>query len=155
MRPSGDSAGRPTLRVVVNQAQSNAEAADCLARIAASSRQFLGMVVSPLGFVRSDAHVPLAVRARKPFVTAYPNSLAARGVRRLAETLIEERRPRPPRPGFFASLSARGPGAGGELTVLAGRRPSLQGRDPAGSAAQAGCSGDPITSVTRTLPFSG
>jgi flagellar biosynthesis protein FlhG len=100
--------GRPaTLRVVVNQAHSNAEAADCLARIAASSRHFLGMVVSPLGFVRSDAHVPQAVRSRKPFVTAYPNSLAARGVRRLAETLIEERRPRPPRPGFFASLSAR------------------------------------------------
>lgn len=100
--------GRPaSLRVVVNQAHSNAEATDCLARIAASSRQFLGMVVTPLGYVRSDDHVPRAVRARKPFLTAYPNSPAARGVRRLAETLVEERRPRPPRPGFFASLSAR------------------------------------------------
>ena len=96
-----------TVRVVATQAHSNSEATDCLARIAASSRQFLGMVVTPLGFVRADPHVPQAVRLRKPFVTAYPNSLAARGVRRLAETLMDERRPRPPRPGFFASLAAR------------------------------------------------
>ena len=44
---------------------------------------------------------------RAPFVTAYPSSIAARGVRRLATSLIEERRPRVPRPGFFAALSAR------------------------------------------------
>ncbi len=99
---------KPTsLRVVVNQAHSNAEAKECLAQLSASSRQFLGMVVSPLGFVRSDNHVPQAVRARKPFVTAYPNSLAARNVRRLAETLIDERRPRLARPSFFATLTAR------------------------------------------------
>ena len=95
------------IRLVVTQAHSNSEGSECLARIAASSRHFLGMVVSPLGFIRSDPHVPQAVRMRKPFVTAYPNSLAARGVRRLAETLIDERRPRPPRPGFFTSLAAR------------------------------------------------
>jgi flagellar biosynthesis protein FlhG len=65
------------------------------------------MVISPLGYVRSDPHVPQSVRMRKPFMTAYPNSLAARGVRRLAETLIDERSPRPARPGFFTSLAAR------------------------------------------------
>jgi flagellar biosynthesis protein FlhG len=107
LRRFGRTSGPSTLRVIVNQAHSNAEAADCLARLSASSRQFLGMVVSPLGFVRSDPHVPQAVRSRTPFVTAYPSSLAARGVRRLAETLMDERRPRPPRPGFFATLSAR------------------------------------------------
>ncbi|MDB5352661.1 MAG: ATPase involved in chromosome partitioning [Planctomycetota bacterium] len=95
------------LRVVVTQAQSNAEGNDCLERIAASSRQFLGMVVSPLGFLRFDPHVPQAVRMRKPFLTAYPNAPVSRGVRRLAETLLDERCPRPPRPGFFTSLAAR------------------------------------------------
>ena len=34
----------------------------------ASSRQFFGAVVTALGYVRSDPHVPLAVRARRPFV---------------------------------------------------------------------------------------
>lgn len=100
-------AGPPALRAIVNQAASTTEANDCLARLAASSRQFLGMVVTPLGSVRADAHVPLAVRRKQPFATSYPNSLAARGVRRLARTLIEERRPRPRRPGFFAAIAAR------------------------------------------------
>ncbi len=102
-RPSRDLA----LRLIVNQAHSNAEAADCLARLAASSRHFLGTVVAPLGYVRSDDSVPRAVRLRKPFVSAFPNSLASRCVRQLATTLIEERHPRPPKPGFFASLTAR------------------------------------------------
>lgn len=100
-------AGPPTLRAVVNQAGSPAEALDVLARLAASSRQFLGAVVSPLGFVRHDPHVALAVRARRPFVTEYPNAPASRGVRRLARALIEERQPRPRRPGFFKALAAR------------------------------------------------
>ncbi len=101
------SAGAPGLRVVVNQAGSPSEASDCLARISASSRQFLGMVVTPLGYVRHDPHVPLAVRRRRPFVVAYPSATATKGVRRLARTLIEERRPRPRRPGFFHALAAR------------------------------------------------
>jgi len=107
LRRLGRSAGAPTLRAVVNQAGSASEAADCLARLTASSRQFFGMVVTPLGYVRADARVPLAVRARRPFLVAYPGSIASRGVRRLARALIEERRPRARRPGFFAALAAR------------------------------------------------
>ena len=42
-------AAPPRLRVLVNQAASAAEAADVLDRLVASSRQFLGAVVSPLG----------------------------------------------------------------------------------------------------------
>jgi flagellar biosynthesis protein FlhG len=100
-------AASPALRAVANQARSAAEAADCLGRLGASCREFLGLVVTPLGHVRDDPRVPRAVRARRPFVVAYPHAPAARGVRRLARTLIEERRPRPGRPGFFATLAAR------------------------------------------------
>jgi flagellar biosynthesis protein FlhG len=100
-------AGGPTLRAVVTQADSAREAHDCLSRLASTTRQFLGMVVTPLGYVRSDTHVPLAVRSRRPFLNAYPHGPAARCVRRLARTLIEERRPRPRRPGFFAAVAAR------------------------------------------------
>ena len=83
----------PRLRVVVNQARSAAEASEVLDRLVASSRQFLGVVVSPLGpgAVRADPHVGLAVRSRRPFVTAYPGSPASRGVRRLARALVRER----------------------------------------------------------------
>ncbi len=100
-------AGSSRLRAVVNQATSAAEASDVLDRLGASSREFLGTVVTPLGHVRTDPHVPLAVRMRQPFVVAYPNAIAARGVRRLARDLIEERQPRSRRPGFFAALAAR------------------------------------------------
>lgn len=101
-------AGPSRLRVVVNQATSASEASEVMARVAASSRQFLGTVVSGLGYVRADPHVPLAVRMRRPFVVAYPASVASRGVRRLARDLVEECQPTANRrPGFFASLAAR------------------------------------------------
>jgi flagellar biosynthesis protein FlhG len=100
-------AGAAALRAVVNQAGSAAEAAEVLARLAASSRQFLGIVVTPLGHIRGDPRVGRAVRRRRPFLVEFPGSLAARGVRRLARTLIGERGPRPRRGGFFAALAAR------------------------------------------------
>ena len=92
----------PRLRVLVNQAASASEAADVLDRLVASSRQFLGAVVSPLGTgsIRADPHVPLAVRGRKPFLTAFPGSVASRGVRRLARALGQgtpSAGPQPPR----------------------------------------------------------
>jgi flagellar biosynthesis protein FlhG len=99
--------GPPRLRALVNQAATASEAADVLARLSASSRQFLGTVVTGLGYVRVDPHVRLAVRARRPFVVGYPGSAASREVRRLARVLVAERRPRGQRPGFFAALGAR------------------------------------------------
>lgn len=95
------------LRLVVNQASSADEADDVLARLCATSRQFLGVVVTPMGHVRSDPCVPLAVRARQPFVLAYPGCSASRCVRRVARDLLTGRPPRVRRPGFFAALAAR------------------------------------------------
>jgi flagellar biosynthesis protein FlhG len=100
----------PSLRVLVNQATSRSEASDVLDRLVASSRQFLGAVVSPLGpgWVLADPHVPLAVRTRRPFAAAFPAARASRGVRRMARALIRERHPpiRASR-GFFAAVAAR------------------------------------------------
>jgi flagellar biosynthesis protein FlhG len=103
-RPSGRT---PALRAVVTQARTGREAADCLARLCASSRQFLGCVVAPLGHVPFDPRVPRAVRARRPFLVEAPGSAAARGVRRIARALIEERQPRQRGPGYFSTLAAR------------------------------------------------
>jgi flagellar biosynthesis protein FlhG len=104
-------AARPRIRVVVNQARSSLEATEVLDRLVASSRQFLGAVVSPLGpgAVRADPRVPLAVRDRRPFLIGHPGSPASRGVRRLAHALVREHEPpRRRRPaGFFAAMAAR------------------------------------------------
>ena len=111
-------AAAPTLRAVANQVGSAGEAAEVLARLTASSRQFFGAVVDGLGYVRSDPHVPLAVRSRQPFSTAYPAAAASRDVRRLARVLLGRDRDavgsRTRRPGFFAALAARwAPGRAG------------------------------------------
>ncbi len=102
-------ASAPAIGAVVSQAGSAAEGVEVLARLSASSRQFLGAVVEGLGFVRSDPHVPLAVRSRQPYAIAYPGSVAARDVRRLARALaLRDAGPaRPGRAGFFAALAAR------------------------------------------------
>lgn len=102
-------AAPPTLGAVVNQVGSSEEADEVLARLTASSRQFFGAVVEGLGSVRSDPHVPLAVRSRRPFTVAYPGAAASRDVRRLARTLMARDRDvhRSRRPGFFAALAAR------------------------------------------------
>lgn len=115
----------PRIRLLVNQAASRSEAGEMLDQLIASSRHFQGAVVSPLGTgsIRADSHVPLAVRARKPFITAYPGSIAARGVRHLARALVKERYP-PSRirgAGFFRALAIRRSvslAAGGERSTL-------------------------------------
>lgn len=81
------------LRVLVNQAATASEGADCLVRLSAASRAFLGLVVRPLGQVRSDPRVRRAVCRRRPFLLETPWSPAARGVRRLAQVLLAEARP--------------------------------------------------------------
>jgi flagellar biosynthesis protein FlhG len=100
-------ASPPRLLAVVNQAVSAAEASDVLGRLAASSRQFLGTVVEGLGHVRADLHVPLSVRVRRPLLVAYPNSIASRGIRRLARDLLADEQSKSHRVGFFAALAAR------------------------------------------------
>ncbi|MFO0950266.1 MAG: P-loop NTPase [Isosphaeraceae bacterium] len=96
-----------SLRVVVSQSRSTAEAHDVLERVCLTSRQFLGAVVTPLGHVRFDRRVPTAVRSRTPFLTAAPHSLASRSVRRLARAWLSEHSGASRRPGFFDALTAR------------------------------------------------
>jgi flagellar biosynthesis protein FlhG len=103
--------GISRLRVLVNQAATAAEAELVLEGIVSASRQFKGAVVSPLGpgFVRADQRVQMAVRGRRPFVTAYPAAVASRGVRRIAQAVLRERHPplRKERPGLRAALAGR------------------------------------------------
>lgn len=99
--------GARSLRLAVNQARSRAEGAECLDRLAASSRQFLGLAAAPLGSVRYDPLVGRAVRSREPFVTAFPNCSAARDVRRMAKILRDERPMKSARSSLFATLAAR------------------------------------------------
>ena len=116
----------PRLRVLLNQATSSSEALEVLDGFVNSSRQFKGAVVTPLGpgFIRLDAHVPMAVRSRRPFVTAFPAAVASRGLRRTGPG--HPQRATRPRSNGAGRVSCR---AGGASVCLVGfRRPNISGR---------------------------
>jgi flagellar biosynthesis protein FlhG len=104
-------AAQPRLRIIVNQAGSEREAAEIVDRLVVSSRQFLGAVIRPLGpgSVRHDARVSVAVRNREPFISVFPAILPSRSLRRIAKAIVQEFRPHTQtgRGGFFSDMAAR------------------------------------------------
>ena len=93
---------RPRLHLLVNMVGSRQEARRVYERIAAVARKFLGVEVLYAGYIFCDGHVSRAVRSRKPFVSAFPNSQAAWCMRQVAERIV--------RGGEGADLSAPGRG---------------------------------------------
>ena len=106
------------VRVLVNQAGRTPKEWKCSMESSTSAANSKGAVVAPLGpgFVRVDPHVPMAVRGRRPFVTAFPASAASRGVRRIARALCLERYPPDRKNGTGDSGRPRGP-----VAALTGR----------------------------------
>lgn len=102
-RPDG-----PSLRVLVNQARSSAEAREAMDRFASDGRAYFGLVVRPLGFVPYDPRVPRAVRRRTPFALDAPTGPAARALRRIARQLLDEHDPgTAPRGGLLGTIASR------------------------------------------------
>lgn len=90
--------------VFVNRADSRAHARATFERIANVSRRFLDYSVADLGFMLQDTNVEAAVRARSPFVIAFPSTTAsaciAATARNLAGSSAQERRG-----GFFRRVA--------------------------------------------------
>ena len=80
--------GRVSL--LVNLAASRGEAKAVYARIATVTAQFLGRTVYDAGYVLADTKVPAAVRAREPFVVAFPRCPASVCLMALAAKLRPE-----------------------------------------------------------------
>jgi flagellar biosynthesis protein FlhG len=73
--------------VVVNQARSRADF-DVGPTVASAWKKFFGLELGYLGAVSHDDAVWQAVRSRRALLSAFPQSLAASGVLRVAENLI-------------------------------------------------------------------
>ncbi len=73
--------------VVVNQARTRADF-DIGPTVASAWKKFFGLELGYLGEVNHDDAVWQAVRARKSLLDAFPDSVAASGVLRVAENLI-------------------------------------------------------------------
>ncbi len=86
-------------RLVVNMASDEGEAQRVAQRVSRVARRFLNLEVELYGVILRDAAVRRAVKEQRPFVSAYPDSRAAVGVRALAHRLLDapqpQRRTRP------------------------------------------------------------
>ncbi|MCR4419903.1 MAG: MinD/ParA family protein [Clostridia bacterium] len=91
------------VNLVVNRAESAAEAQQVLRRLALVVNRFLDIELRYLGFVYNDPAVPKAVARQQPVVLSHPHSRAARQFNYLAGRLLEEEVP-PQDGGFMRRL---------------------------------------------------
>lgn len=98
---------RGRVGLVVNMAGSRDEAERFARGVTSTAYRMLNTYVDSFGYILADPAVPRAVRARRPFVTAFPDSPASRCVRALARTLCDRPSGPPPeraRVGFVRRL---------------------------------------------------
>ena len=75
-------------QLLVNQARSETEALRVYQKITAVSDRFLNVSIDYLGHVLWDELWTYAIRQRRPIVSAYPSSVAAKNFSQLADTLF-------------------------------------------------------------------
>ncbi|MDR0381823.1 MAG: MinD/ParA family protein [Oscillospiraceae bacterium] len=98
----------PRVRLVVNRADSEGEAADTLRKVAAVVRLYLRTEIEEMGFILSDPAVSRAVRLQRPFVLSFPQSAAARNIETLAWRFMgTEPERRPGLRAFFTRMAGR------------------------------------------------
>jgi len=81
---------RQTARVVVNQSKNPKAAQVAFTKLKDTVMKFLGIQLHSLGTIVSDARVVEAVSVQKPFITLYPNTPAARSLKKVAENILEK-----------------------------------------------------------------
>jgi flagellar biosynthesis protein FlhG len=68
---------RGSIRLLVNAAESRAEAQRVFARVLSVSERFLKHPIADGGYLLQDSHVEQAVRQRSPFVVRFPRCAAS------------------------------------------------------------------------------
>lgn len=102
--------GASPVRLVVNRVHEVSEGEGVVNKLTKVTQRFLGLSVSHLGFIFEDRQVQKAVAAQLPLMIAYPDSVAARCIDRIAHSLLFGEELPSPRgiKGLFQRLLARG-----------------------------------------------
>ncbi len=102
--------GSSPVRLVVNRVREVAEGEGVVNKLSKVSQRFLGLHISHLGFIFEDRMVQKAVTSQVPLMIAYPDSVAARCIDRIAHSLVfgEELPMSHGIRGLFQRLLARG-----------------------------------------------
>jgi len=93
------------VELVVNMANSRAEAQAAYRRVAGVARKFLNFPIADGGFMLQDTAVELAVQARCPFVIRYPGSNASACIAAMASEVARSCVVPPRRGGFFKRVA--------------------------------------------------
>ncbi len=91
--------------ILVNLADSPAQAREIIARVQQTARTFLHLTVSSAGHIPRDPAVPAAVARRKPFVADGSRSAAGLAIEQLARRMINMTQPQSERGSFFSQFS--------------------------------------------------
>lgn len=130
--PEGGADATDRLTLVINQAQSEAEAVATHRRISSTAERFLCVQLPMLGWIAQDPRVHQAVRACRPFFVDAPTCPASQGVRRVAAAASQRLRSQAS-VGGVGSLSAWIAGDGSSLgEALARSEPRVPERHDAG-----------------------
>ena len=102
--------GTSPVRLVVNRVREVADGEGVVNKLGKVAQRFLGLTISSLGFIFEDRQVQKAVTSQVPLMIAYPDSIAARCIDRIAHALISGETVPLPRGirGLFQRLLARG-----------------------------------------------
>ena len=79
------------IRLVVNRVYDIVESSETANKLICTAERFLHMELKSLGFVFDDTSLMKAVRRQVPLMAAYPDSMAARCVEALANSLVSGR----------------------------------------------------------------
>lgn len=82
------STGETSVKVVINRVDSSREGDDIFNKINIATKKFLSRDLENIGYIYEDTNVRRAVKKQNPFVIAYPNSIAAKGVDLIAYNLV-------------------------------------------------------------------
>ena len=81
-------ASNKDMKLVINRAYNEAESRDVAAKLGNTAERFLHMSIDCLGCIYEDRNVMNAVRQQTPLMVAYPNTIAAKCVRAVANGLL-------------------------------------------------------------------
>jgi len=96
---------RAKIALVVNMANSRAEAQAAYRRVAGVTQKFLNFSIADGGYMLQDTAVELAVQARCPFVIRYPGSNASACIAAMASEVARSCAAPPRRGGFFKRVA--------------------------------------------------
>lgn len=76
------------MKLIVNRAYDEAEGIDVVTKLRRTSDRFLQMELPQLGFIYEDRNVMRSVKQQKPFMIAYPSTIASKCVKAIANNLL-------------------------------------------------------------------